>query len=110
MECGVCEGTGTLYEINYRTRSKVDIGTLLFRWRWGDWNNQKEILLDETAYYPTKSGEWKNIEKAGSSMLSIKNSTVMGGYIGENISIKKPDFIKLMPAFIYNLFSDKLNE
>ena len=74
------------------------------------WNNQKEILLDETVYYPTKSGEWKNIEKAGSSMLSIKNSTVMGGYIGENISIKKPDFIKLMPAFIYNLFSDKLNE
>lgn len=74
------------------------------------WNNQKEILLDEVTYYPTKSGEWKNIEKAGNSTLAVKNSTVEGGYIGENISIEKPDFIKLMPAFIYNLFADKLNE
>jgi len=69
------------------------------------WNNQREILVDETTNYPTKSGEWKNVEKTGISKLSIKNSIVMGGYDGDNISLERPNFIKILPAFIYNMFN-----
>lgn len=74
------------------------------------WGNKTEILIDETEYYPTKSGEWKNIEKKGSSELSVRDSTIQDGYDGENISIERPDFIKLLPASIYNIFINKLNE
>ena len=74
------------------------------------WNNQKEILVDETTYYPTKSGQWQDVERVGISQVSVKNSTIMGGYDGENIDAEKPNFAKILPAFIYNIFKDKLNE
>ena len=66
------------------------------------WGNQEEILIDETSHVPSKSGIWKQIEKAGISQLSIKNSTVEGGYEGVNISLSRPDFKSILPAFIYN--------
>lgn len=64
------------------------------------WGNAKEIAIDEITVYPTKSGESRQIEKQGVSTLSIKDSTVQGGYGGTNIKTDRPDFSHLLPANI----------
>ena len=66
------------------------------------WGNLKEILIDETSYVPSKSGVLKQIVKAGTSQLSVKDSTIEGGYEGVNISSFRPNFKLILPAFIYN--------
>jgi parallel beta-helix repeat protein len=62
------------------------------------WGNGSEILIDETTYYPTKSGGTKMIETQGVSTISVNNSTIKGDYNGMNIKNDRPNFEKLLPA------------
>ncbi|MDP3954719.1 MAG: CotH kinase family protein [bacterium] len=64
------------------------------------WGNAREITIDETSEYSTKSGEWKQIEEQGISSLSVKDSTIEGGFRGENIKTDRPDFYRILPASI----------
>jgi len=43
--------------------------------------------------------DMKTLLKAGAEKVIVNTA-----------AYEKPDFIKIMPAFIYNLFRDKLNE
>ena len=50
---------------------------------------------------------WDNKEQIRSDELSsvvIKDTVVEGGYRGENVGTEKPNFSKLLPAYILNLY------
>jgi hypothetical protein len=72
------------------------------------WGNNKEISKDETTFVVLKSGTGqKEFTPNKTSSITVKNSTVKGGFIGgENILTSMPDFKTLLPAYIFK-FAEK---
>ena len=79
-------------------------GLALYRKKQEFVNGGKPVVLNSIIW-----GNDKEIEQDEFSLLQIKDSTVKGGYSrGENINTSKPNFNKILPAFILRLVGQKL--